>query len=92
MGTQIEISPGKERLKKEHPRLPQTYAKLVARRDEMLSIERPRPEIVYMGSIGQSLLDKVAIESEIAWLKVERDPLQANINRGEQPSSAECRK
>lgn len=92
MGTQIEISPGKEQLKKEHLRLQQTHAKLVARRDEMLSIERPRLETIYMGSIGQLLLDKDAIESEIAWLKVERDPLQANINQGEQPSSAECRK
>lgn len=89
MGTQIEISPGKEQLKKEHLRLPQTHAKLVALRDEMLSIERPRLVAVYMDTIGQSLLDKVALESEIAWFKVERDPLQANINQGEQPSSAE---
>ena len=85
MNTQIDISPRKQQLKEEYMRLQQLYTELIAKRDELLLREGPLLEAVYMEAIGQMQYEMICLQYDISLLKLERELLQAYINRGEKP-------
>ena len=85
MNTQIDISPRKQQLKEEYMRLQQLYTELIAKRDDLLLREGPLLEAVYMEAIGQMQYEMICLQYDISLLKLERELLQAYINRGEKP-------
>lgn len=85
MNTQLDISPRKQQLKEEYMRLQQVYTDLITKRDDILLREGPLLEAVYMEAIGQLQYEMICLQYDISLLKLERDLLQAYINRGEKP-------
>lgn len=83
MNNQIDISPRKQQLKEEYERLQREYSELITKRDDLLMREWPLLEAVYMETIGQLQYEQLCLQYEIALMKMERDLLQAAINRGE---------
>lgn len=85
MNTQLDISPRKQQLKEEYMRLQQVYTDLITKRDDILLREGPLLEAVYMEAIGQLQYEMICLQYDISLLKLERELLQAYINRGEKP-------
>ena len=81
----LDVSPRKQQLKEEYERLQREYSDLIAKRDDLLLHERPWLEAIYMEAIGQLQYEELCLQYDIALLKLERDLLQAYLNRGEQP-------
>ena len=85
MNNELDISPRKQQLKEEYDRLQQVYSDLITKRDDLVQHEIPRLEALYMQTIGQLQYEELCLQYDIALLKLERELLQAYINRGEQP-------
>lgn len=89
MSNQLTISLMKKQLQEEYERLQAEYSNLIAVRDEMVQVEAPRLEALYMETLGQLQYEVLSLEYDIALLKLERDLLQAYVNRGEKPDIEE---
>lgn len=89
MSNQLTISLRKKQLQEEYEHLQAVYSNLIAVRDEMVQVEAPRLEALYMETLGQLQYEVLSLEYDIALLKLERDLLQAYVNRGEKPDIEE---
>ena len=85
MNNAMDISPRKQQLREEYERLQREYSDLIAKRDDLLLHDGPLLEAVYMETIGQLQYELLCLQYDISLLKLERDLLQAYINRGEEP-------
>ena len=86
---QLTVSLKKRQLQEEYERLQAEYSNLIAVRDEMVQVEAPRLEALYMETLGQLQYEVLSLEYDIALLKLERDLLQSYVNRGEKPDIEE---
>ncbi len=92
MSNTIDINPRKQQLKEEYERLQRDYSDLIARRDDLLLHDGPLLETVYMETIGQLQYEMLCLQYDIYILKLQRDLLQAYINRGERPDMQTVKK
>ena len=68
-------------MQEEYERLQAEYSNLIAVRDEMVQVEAPRLEALYMETLGQLQYEVLSLEYDIALLKLERDLLQSYITK-----------